>query len=63
MSLPAQNALPWSPRAPVSTTARTASSSVASRQAALNSSSIATVIAFSFSGRSIVIVATPSPTS
>ncbi len=42
MSLPAQKALPCSPRAPVSTTARTASSSVASRHASLNWPSIAT---------------------
>jgi Domain of unknown function (DUF6285) len=58
-SVPAQKA----PPAPVTTTARTASSEPAVRMASSNSARIANVIALRFSGRSIVTVATRSRTS
>jgi hypothetical protein len=58
-SAPAQNARP----APVTTTARTSSSASARSSASMSSRCIVGVQAFSRSGRSSVIVRTPSATS
>lgn len=58
-SIPAQNARP----APVTTTARTASSSLARRNAATSSSAISTVNALRLSGRFKVSVRIPSSTA
>ena len=57
--MPAQNALP----APVTITARTASSALAALNAATSSSAIVGVNEFICSGRLSVIVSTPSATS
>jgi hypothetical protein len=57
--MPEQNA----PGTPVSTTARTWAAASASRTAAARAVSMGKVSALRFSGRSIVIVATPSAIS